>query len=574
MLHRAPRLSLALSAALLAVACQSSPPPRPLPSARGSATPPVPTNATDAEPPPPDLLTAIRARGPLHGDPIKIPASGKYGDRWVVVIGSTDVARAAWIVTPGAEKDELVPIESWPIGVKVVGSVVRQSVVYFVLETIKVLDQPAGLRAVWFDGFGNPSPFVVSEAAFAGVRDIAELERRIDAGPPAPRRAPDGALMATLKAAVKSEAALAAALASQGLELTDVWQSSFAQTVETVDAQRLSSSPRAQEVLDAVKDAIQNDHCGGDECEAATAKGHVAIGFVEQGGKWMMRTFAREYTPVYPPASGAPHAVASSPTTTSTETALREQVRTTKEILGEAPLAAGAAGAAGGTIGVALTDFEFNGPAVVVREGESARIFPLSSMGFIDANATDTRFEARFADLDGDGRTDAIVRGAGRSTDGTPLVFALAFLAPPPSVNVDDLLGDHGSELALLNAPSIDAALTAALAVPARGVAVADACKLLVGADKLATFRRISTADVRVLTFEEPTLPTYRPRVTIESKLRPEDVRDTGKRCKEIECSATRPVCVVTDGPYSEMYWFTWDKSTMRLAGAAFYTGT
>ncbi len=548
----------------------------------------MPTSSSNAEPPPPDLLAAIRARGTLHGEPIKIPAAGKYPDRWVVLLGTADVARAAWLVTPGADPrdagaasvdagasgvawDELAPIESWPIGVKVVGSVVRQSVVYFVLETAKVLDQPAGLRAVWFDGFGNPSPFVVAETAFVGVRDVAELERRIDAGPPAQRRAPDGALMATLKAASKSEAALAAALAPQGLELTDVWQSSFAQTIETVDAQRLSASPRAQEVLDAVKDAIQNDHCAGDECEAATAKGHVAFGFVEQGGKWLLRTFAREYTPVYPPPNATPRAVASSPNTTSTELALRELVRATKEILGEAPLLANASGS---TIGVALTDFEFNGPAVVVREGDVARIFPLSAMGFIDANASETRFEARFADLDGDGRTDAIVRGAGRSADGTPLVFTQAFLAPPPSVNAADMLGDHGSELALLNAQSIDAAATAALAVPTRGVSAADACKLLVGADKLAVFRRVATADVRVLTFDEPMLPTYRPRVTLEGKLRPEDVRDTGRRCKELECSATRPYCLVTDGPYSEVYWFTWDKSTMRLAGAAFYTGT
>jgi hypothetical protein len=195
-------------------------------------------------------------------------------------------------------------------------------------------------------------------------------------------------------------------------------------------------------------------------------------------------------------------------------------------------------------------------------------------MGFVDANATETRFEARFADVDGDGRTDAIVRGAGRSLDGTPLVFTQAFLAPPPSVNAPDMLGDHGSELALMNAPSIDAAVAAALAVPARGVAVADACKLLGGADKLAAFRKIATADVRVLTFEEPMLPTYRQRVVTESKLRQDDVKDAGKRCKELECSGARPFCTYTDGPYSEVYWFTWDKSALRLAGAAFYTGS
>jgi hypothetical protein len=551
------------------IACQSSPPPRPLASPVASAS--APSSQPDARPPPPDSLASIRARGTLHGDPIKIPAAGKYADRWLVFLGTPDVARAAWVVTPGAEDAgavELVPVESWPSGVKVVGSVVRQSVVYLVIETVKLLDQPAGLRAVWFDGFGNTAPFT-NDAAFAGVRDVAELEKRVDAGPQPAARAPDGALMAVMKAAAKSEAALASIIAAPGVDVNDVWQDAFVQSLETVDAQRLSSSSRAQELIDALKDAIADDRCFDDACEAETPKGQVTLKFAEQSGKWLLRAFAREVLPVPTAPNVAPKAIASNATTTSTEDVLREHVRTTTQVLGEAPLSAN-----GGTIGVAITDLEHQGPAVVVRDGDFARVFPLSSMGFMDANATETRFEARFADVDGDGRTDAIVRGAGRAIDGTPLVFAQAFLAPPPSVNASDLAGDHGSELALLNPASMDAAVSAALSVPARGVAVSDACKLLSGADKLATFRKIATADVRVLAFEEPTLPTYRARITIESKLRQEDVKDTGKRCKDMECSATRPYCIYTDGPYSEVYWFAWDKSTMRLAGAAFYSGT
>lgn len=563
-------ICLAVSAVAFGVACPSTPPPRPQPSASASAPPPAP--AVDAEAPAPDLLAPIRARGAFHGEPLKIPAAGKYPDRWLVFLGTPDVARAAWIVTPGADKDELVPVESWPLGVKVVGSVVRQSVAYVVLETVKMLDQPAGLRAVWFDGFGNTSPFAASETAFDGVRDVAELEKRIDAGPQAPKRAPDGALMTVLKAASKSEAALAATLAPRGADVTDVWQDLFAQKVDAVDAQKLSSSPRAQELLDAVKDAVTNDHCIGDECEAVTAKGHVRIAFVEDAGKWVIREFSREVAPPASTPSTTPKAVAPSATTTSTEDALRERVRTVGQVLGEAPALAGSSGA---TIGVAITDFEAHGPAVVLHDGDYARVFPLASMSFADANLVEPKFEARFADLDGDGRTDVIVRVAGRASDGTPVVLAQGFLAPPPSVNAaQDLIGDHGSDLALVNAPSIDAALAAALAVPPRGVAVADACKLLAGADKLPTFRKIATADVRVVTFDEPSLPAWRPRVVSESKLKPEDVKQTGKSCKELECSATRPFCVYTDGPYSELYWFVWDKSTMRLAGAAFYTGS
>ena len=195
-------------------------------------------------------------------------------------------------------------------------------------------------------------------------------------------------------------------------------------------------------------------------------------------------------------------------------------------------------------------------------------------MSFVGASAADLRFEARFADVDGDGRTDVVLRATGTSTDGTPLALAQTFLAPPPSVQVTDALVDHGSELAMAGATSVDAAVRAALSVATRGVTVSDACKLLASANTLVGFRRVATADVRVLTFEEPTMPTYRARVVAESRLRPEDVRDVGKHCKELECAPSRPYCVYVDGPYSEYYWFAWDTNAMRLAGVALYGGS
>ena len=524
---------------------------------------------------PADTLAPVRARGALHGEPIRIPAAGTHGDRWLVFVGSPDVARAAWVLSPGSDKDELAPVEGWPAGVKVVGGYVRQSVVYLVLETMPMLDQPGGLRTVWFDGFGNASPFTFAPAsAFAGVRDVADLAKRVDAGPLPARKPPDGALMAALRVASTSEVMLGKALAAGGADVVEVWQETFLRPVEHVDPSRLAASARAQELLALVRDAIKNDHCDGDVCETptgSTGQKHASIVFAEEPNaqrRWAIRAFEIEDAPPHLPASTAPRAVPASATTEATEAVLREHVRTVKQVLGEAPLGGH------GTIGVAVTDYESNGPTMVVKDGDYARVFPLSSMSFVGANSADLRFEARFADVDGDGRTDVVLRATGTSTDGTPLALAQTFLAPPPSVQVTDALVDHGSELAMAGATSIDGAVRAALSVATRGVTVSDACKLLASANTLVGFRRVATADVRVLTFEEPTMPTYRARVVAESRLRAEDVRDVGKHCKELECAPSRPYCVYVDGPYSEYYWFAWDTNAMRLAGVALYGGS
>ncbi len=455
---------------------------------------------------------------------------------------------------------------------KVVGSVVRDSVAYLLLETTKLYDQPAAIRTVWFDGFGTPSPFTaLAQRAFDGVRDVDELARRVDAGPPPPKKTPpDGALVATLRAASKSEAGLAASLVSSGADVVDVWQETFRQTVEQLDPQKVSASPRAAQLVDFMREAIKDDDCDGAVCETTTSNGHATITFVDEGVRWKIREIAIDVAAISPPSTGTPHVVDPSTTTDATEHALREHVSTVKTILGEAPLGAS------GTIGVALTDYEAKGPAIVIADGDYTRVFPLGSMGLIASAAPDASFEVRFADLDGDGRTDVVIRGAGTTSDGTSVDLSQAFLAPVASVEIDEdgLSADHGSELALFGSVTVDSALQAGLGVAPRGVTHDDACKLMVGASQLVTFRKITTADVRILGFEEPLTPTYRPHVVAESKIGPNDVRDVARRCKDLDCSATRPFCSYSDGPYSEFYWFTWDKNAMRLAGVAFYKGS
>src|SRR5215467_4220468 len=69
-----------------------------------------------------EALARVRARGTVHGAPVRIDASGGRPERWVVFLGNADAAHAAWIVTPGMVP-EATPADGWPTAVRVAGTV-------------------------------------------------------------------------------------------------------------------------------------------------------------------------------------------------------------------------------------------------------------------------------------------------------------------------------------------------------------------------------------------------------------------------------------------------------------------
>src|SRR5690242_539154 len=80
--------------------CETPPAPPPQ-----SARPPtvaaeqprvIPSSSTDP-------IAGIRERGALHVDPIHVPAFGKMPESWFVVLGTKEVAHAAWVVTGNAK---------------------------------------------------------------------------------------------------------------------------------------------------------------------------------------------------------------------------------------------------------------------------------------------------------------------------------------------------------------------------------------------------------------------------------------------------------------------------------------
>jgi hypothetical protein len=511
----------------------------------------------------------MHGRGDPHAQPLALPRDARGRDRWLVFVGTSDVAVGAWRVarTPAGEV-EVEPVERWPAGVRVLGGIVDGGVAYVLLESVAVLDQPGGLRGVWIDGGSRASPFDGSPMGLADVADAAALAARV-AHPPAVGSSERTAvaLLSTLRAAGASAPMLARALAAEGADVGVAWQATFLQHIGRLDGEGTAPSPLADRALTIVRAAATTQACGADSCEAWTDTGHAIVRFVVQGGRWVVRAVIEDAPVTRAPPAGAPRAVPAAADSASTEALLRARAREVKQVLGEAPLTT-----SGGTIGVGLTDLAPDAPVLALREGNAARVFPIDA-GTVRAEAAEARWEAAFADVDGDGRTDVVVRMTGKRPDGSPLAWTQAFLAPPASVEATSVEADLVTSLATMDAADVRAAVQAATSLPGSGVAHDDACRVLTAASTPAGFRKVASSDARVLLFDEPGMPTWRPKVVPAAKIGADDVRGLGAHCAELVCNPARPYCAWTSGADSLHAWFVGQGPQLVLVGAADYQG-
>jgi len=109
--------------------------------------------------------------------------------------------------------------------------------------------------------------------------------------------------------------------------------------------------------------------------------------------------------------------------------------------------------------------------------------------------------------VDGDGRTDVVLRMTGKRPDGSPVAWTQAFLAPPRPCRRRPSRPTWATSLATMDAADARSAAQAATSVPAGGVAHDDACRLLSAASTPTGFRRVASSDARVLLFDEPGMP-------------------------------------------------------------------
>jgi hypothetical protein len=509
----------------------------------------------------------MAGHGAPHAQPVALPPDARGRSRWLAFVGTHDVAWGAWRIAVGADgAAEIDPVTTWPTGVRVVGAVVEGGLAYVLLESLGVLDQPAGLRAVWIDAAAGPSPFEASPMALSDVRTIAELASRVKHAPPA--ESDPGGPLAALRAASASTATLASSLAREGADVRIVWQSLFTQPIGRLDADAAGPSFLAASVVGAMRDSLATQACGADACEGWTDGVRTIVRFVRQDGRWAVRSILEDaQAPRATPGASPPRAVLQSADTAETEALLRARARKVDRVLGQAPLTAD-----GGTIGVAMTDMSPGGPVVAVREGHAARVFAIDAAA-VRAEGPGIAWEAAFADVDGDGRTDVVLRWSSAGPGGAALAWTQAFLAPPPTVQASLLSPDLASALALMDAPDLEGAVRAAAALPPQGVARDEACRLLADATTPAGLRRQASPEARILQFEEPGLPTWRPKVIPASKVAPDDLRSLSAHCADLACSAARPYCAWTGGADSEHLWFGWRDGRPEIVGAAAYEG-
>jgi hypothetical protein len=538
------------------------------PAASPTVSSPTPRAAIDLVPAWPQAVArAFAGHGEPHAQLISLPRDARGRSRWLAFSGTPEVAWGAWRIARAEDgTTEIEPVAHWPSGVRVLGGVVEAGVAYVLLESVGVLDQPSGLRAAWIDTGGPLSPFEASPMALTDVRDAEELAARIKRPPP-PEHDP-AALLAALHAASASTSALAGALAREGADVRIAWQSLFTQRVGHLDADGAATSPLSSAMLAVVRDAFATQACGVDACEAWTDGGRAVVRFARQDGRWVVHAVIED-APVTrsPAATSAPRAVPPSTDTTETQTLLAARAREVREVLGQAQLSS-----SGGTIGVGLTDLAPDAPVVVVREGAALRLFAIDA-GAVRAEVGDARWEAAFADVDGDGRTDVVVRLSGTGAGGLPLAWTQAFLAPAPSTQVSALEADLASALAVMDTTDVGAAARAAASIPMRAVAHDDACRLLAAATTPAGFRRHAASDARLIHFDEPGMPTWRPKVVPLGKLLADDLRGISAHCAELACSAIRPYCEWNGGSDWAHFWFGWSDSRLQILGAADYDG-
>jgi hypothetical protein len=520
---------------------------------------------------PAPLSAALAGRGNPHGEPIALARDAEGRDRWLAFVGTDEVALGAWrvAIAPNGEA-QIEPVSQWPTGVRVVGGVVRRGTAYVLVESLGVLDQPAGLRGVWTGLPDRPSPTDPSPLALAGVSEVADISTRLDGMPPPAASLERNAstLLATLQAASASVQALGHLTAADGADVETAWQTVFVRTDAHIDGAVAPDHDTGERALGLIHSVLETQACGLDACVAWTDRGRAVVRFASQDGRWGIRSLIEDAPVTSSVAGRSPaHEVEPSPGADATASLLMGRVKEVRQILGQAPLETD-----GGTIGAALTDASPDSPSLVVREGLAGRIFGLD-VGPVRAQAQEATWEVSFVDADGDGRTDVALRMKGSRSDGTPLSWAQVFLGPPPSVQSTTVAADLASALAVMDAADAKAAAKAAAAVPARPVTREAACQVLASATTLQGFRRAATPNARLLLFQEPGRPTWRPKIVPLAKIAAGDVHGLAAHCAEMACDKTRPYCSYAIPGDSLHVWFTWNGGHLEIEGVADYSG-
>ncbi len=542
-----------------ATAVTSSSPPRPV---LEDAGPPVPRERIEA---------ALSGHGRMQGTPVSLgaaPGGGQGGERFVAFVGSERVTRGSCFVTlsEGPPKVEVVAL---PPGVRVLFAAARAGHVEAVVESVAVLDQPAGLRGIWLgapEGIDMPEAYPLHAIrSLASSRDAAELSRRIAEGP-APGSAPEEGEPAEERLArVGAVGDLVAFLPRDGVEVLEAYQSTFPRLLERIDVASLPRSPRASSLV-AITSHVSD--CAQGVCRSADELGRIVIvRYSRTGGSITLRSFELPPTLSPPALSSAPRLVPALGSVDApaggdggTEAALRELGQASR-VKASALLREG-----GGRVSL-LEPIAREGDrqrlALLVEDGDLVQLSELE-LGPLDP----TTLTSAFVDADGDGRTDLVVQG---KAAGGGAELARLFLTPNDVGEPGRWLSpDPAAMLALRAMTSVQAAARAALLVPRGAIPHAEACQAILSLTDAKAARARLVPGARFFTYDEPSW--------FEVSARPARLEDViGElpgACHQITCEPTRPLCTFSYGPETDWFWLSRLGPAVKLSAVARYNGS
>lgn len=516
-----------------------------------------------------DRLAPLRALGPVVGPAIEIPPAGNGPSVALGWLGEGGVGRAAWLVGAPEPPDGLLAVDL-PRGVRVLRARATPGRLFLFVQSVASLDQPdgaIGVVAVRSDGSTDLSPDEAWSLLF--VASPEDLDRAVTALHPSPSLTAteserlDASVQRVLTTAARSPDALARVISPSGMFAARQHQRALHGPLTELRRETFASSVMMPTVMSAVRQAARAS-CSFPRCEFRN--GVMSFERGPRGQVYLRALALRADTPVeLPHAPTQRHEIAARIDHAESARVLRE-VRGDDHlrVLAEAPLTEH-----GGSIALGLAQTPDGSTDVLAISSEASAMRVVS----LPVPGGERGHQVRFADLDGDGRTDMLLRTEG--TGEGPSYFVIP--APPPSMEPPPASLDNAYAIATLGAPDLDAALRSALAMPSWSVTPRAACALLRGSNTLSRWRRIAARDARVIEFTEPSLPTLHPEVIESSALRQEHVSGVGATCPSLVCAPDRPYCRGVweeAGPGSQHYYFTRERGALRLLGFAEYTGS
>jgi len=590
-------VSLSVVGSWLAIDCGPStvPTPAPIPTATiaSAASSSSSPNWTATEPtlPPEDpnvpILERVRARGTAHVPPVRVPATKNDPERWLVYLGTDAALHALWVVSPNGPSPSVVV--EMPRGVRVLGTVISDTKAYVWIESLAVLDQPAGLKIVAVVDTKTGARLESRESPAS----LADLEKQVATPAPAPAlkpiepspklkpilkpppakkpvpppKKPDPkpktALedpLEAIKAADQSVTALTKAIPKDGIELVRTWQGTFDERVARVSPLALATSPHLADIRAAVHAAADNGFCFEATCRAVlTAR--------EDGRIVLKKITLDPPAPAPLPPGAKTKLVTMSANGLATETAVRKTTGVAvKKLHGEAPL-----GPTGATIGLATIDRETDSQVMVIATPTYVAITASYDGSYVDPETL--AIKTRFADIDGDGATDMIVQASGK-WDGKASESRVAYRSPRSLDASSYRTADDASTLALWATADLDSALQKVLALPLRGTTNEEACKLVKQLTSPAGFTAATIPKAPILSYNEPGIPSWRVRTHTSTSIDWSSVLGAPASCDSLTCDPDRPVCTFRNEPSIEYYWLGWPDGVMKLVGIEYYTGS